>query len=60
MNNKQKAILLMVVSTFSFSVMQLVVKLTSGKIPTMEQVFARNFVTLLLGFFMLKRNNSPA
>lgn len=60
MNNKQKAILLMVVSTFSFSVMQLVVKLTSKTIPTMEQVFARNFVTLLLGWFMLKRNNSPA
>ena len=60
MNNKQKAILLMVVSTFSFSVMQLVVKLTSKSIPTMEQVFARNFVTLLLGWFMLRKNGSPA
>lgn len=60
MSNKQKAILLMVISTFSFSVMQLVVKLTSKAIPTMEQVFARNFVTLLLGWFMLKKNKSPA
>lgn len=60
MNTKQKAILLMVVSTFSFSVMQLVVKLTSKAIPTMEQVLARNFVTLLLGWFMLRRDHSPA
>ena len=50
----------MVCSTFSFSVMQLIVKLSAKAIPTMEQVFARNFVTLLLGLYLLKKTESPA
>ncbi len=55
MSNKQKAILVMLTSTFCFSVMQLIVKLSAGAIPTMEQVFVRNFVTLFYGFFMVRR-----
>ena len=56
MSAKQKAILLMLLSTLSFSVMQLIVKLSSGAIPIMEQVFARNFVTLLLSLFLILKN----
>ena len=59
MSNKQQAILLMLLSTLSFSVMQLIVKLSSGDIPTMEQVFARNFVTLIFGFVMARRVKAP-
>ena len=60
MSSRQKAIWLMVISTLSFSVMQLFVKLTSGRIPTMEQVFARNLVTLFVGAYLLLRNRTPA
>ena len=56
MSAKQKAILLMLLSTLSFSVMQLIVKLSSGAIPIMEQVFALNFVTLLLSLFLILKN----
>ena len=59
MTNKQKAILLMTLSTLSFSVMQLVVKLSSGAIPIMEQVFTRNFVTLIVGAVMAARAHQP-
>lgn len=56
MSNKQKAILLMLFSTFSFSVMQLIVKLTSGVFPTMEQVLLRNLITLFIGAFLVVKN----
>lgn len=56
MSNKQKAILLMLFSTFSFSVMQLIVKLTSGIFPTMEQVLLRNLITLFIGAFLVVKN----
>lgn len=60
MTKKQKAILLMLLSTFSFSVMQLIVKLSSGSIPTMEQVFARNFVTMVYPIFAIIKTKTPA
>lgn len=60
MSNKQKAILLMFLSTFSMSVMQLIVKLSSGMFPTMQQVFVRNFLTLIIGTFMIAKSGQPA
>ena len=60
MTSKQKAIWLMVISTLSMSIMQLFVKLTSGRIPTMEQVFVRNLVTLFVGAFLLIKRGTPA
>ena len=60
MTTQQKAIWLMVISTLSMSIMQLFVKLTSGRIPTMEQVFVRNLVTLFVGAFLLIRRKTPA
>lgn len=46
----------MLFSTFSFSVMQLIVKLTSGIFPTMEQVLLRNLITLFIGAFLVVKN----
>ena len=59
MSNKQKAILLMVVSTLSFSFMQLIVKIAGPDIPTMEKVFFRNFITLFLGLFLVFKDKAP-
>lgn len=60
MSNRQVAILLMILSTLSFSVMQLIVKVSSGSIPTMEQVFARNLLTLLLALVLIIKDKAPA
>ncbi|HWP50551.1 MAG TPA: DMT family transporter [Clostridia bacterium] len=55
MSNKTKAIVYMLLSTFSFSAMQIVVK-ASGSMPVMQQVFARNLVTAVFSFgFLLYR-----
>lgn len=59
MSNKQKALLLMFLSTFSMSVMQLIVKLSSGVFPTMQQVFVRNFLTLIIGIYMIIKSGEP-
>ena len=60
MTNKQKAIVLMLLSTLSFSVMQLIVKLSSGSISVMEQVFVRNLVTLLIAYIIIIKTKVPA
>ena len=59
MTDRRKALLLMGLSTASMSLMQLVVKLSNGVFPLWEQVFVRNFVTLILGFIMAKQNGMP-
>lgn len=59
MSTKQQAILLMMVSTLSLSIMQLIVKLSGPDIPTMEKVFFRNFITLFFGLFLIIRNKVP-
>lgn len=59
MSNKQKAVWLMLLSTASMSIMQLIVKLSSGMFPTMQQVFVRNFVTLLIGAFLVMKHHEP-
>lgn len=51
MSRKTKAILFMILSACSFSVMQLAVKL-SGSMPMMQQVFVRNFFTLFIGLYI--------
>lgn len=70
MSKKTKAVILMILSTCSFSVMQLAVKMSGGKIPMMEQVFVRNFFTMFFGLYMVlstggknpfgKKENQPA
>ena len=59
MPDRRKALLLMMLSTASMSLMQLVVKLSNGVFPLWEQVFVRNFVTLIIGFVMAKQGGMP-
>ncbi|PCG20440.1 DMT family transporter [Brachyspira sp. G79] len=47
--------LLIIFSALSFSIMEIAVKVSGSRIPVMEQVFARNFITLFIsGFVMIK------
>lgn len=57
--NLKKAIFFMLVSSFSFAVMQIFVKLTSGKFHVMEQVFFRNFIiTVICGIYIAINRSS--
>ena len=56
MNKRNLGILLMLLSAFSFACMQIVVKLSSGTIPLMEQVFVRNIISLSVAFFLIKKS----
>ena len=55
-NNIKLAIFSMIFSALSFSVMQIVVKISSANIPLMEQVFSRNFITLLISLTVMIKN----
>lgn len=55
-NNIKLAVLLMILSALSFSIMQIVVKISSANIPLMEQVFSRNFITLLISLTVMIKN----
>jgi len=59
MTDRRKALLLMGLSTASMSLMQFVVKLSNGVFPLWEQVFVRNFVTLILGAALVVRQGTP-
>lgn len=54
--SRQKGIVLMLISAFLFSAMQIPINLSGSTIPIMEQVFFRNIVTLVLSFILLKRS----
>ena len=54
MQLRYKGILYMILSALSFAAMQVVVHL-SKEIPTMEQIFARNFFILIVAFFVIRR-----
>lgn len=45
----------MLLSALLFAAMQVVIHITSGHIPLMEQVFFRNIVSLVLCFIIIKR-----
>lgn len=57
MDNKLKAVSLMLLSALCFAFMAAMVKL-AGDIPLFEKVFFRNFISLFLAFAILKQNNS--
>lgn len=56
MKKKNFGIILMLLSALSFACMQIVVKLSSGKIPLMEQVFVRNIISLSVAFILIKKS----
>ena len=55
-NNIKLAVFTMILSALSFSIMQIIVKVSSKNIPLMEQVFSRNFITLLISFIFIVKN----
>ncbi len=55
MTLKNKSVILMLFSAFTFSSMQIIVKLLP-QIPLMEKVFFRNFISLLIAYFIIKKN----
>ncbi|WP_055070410.1 DMT family transporter [Clostridium massiliamazoniense] len=57
MNNKTKAILLIITSALSFAIMSTLVKL-SGNLPPFEKSFFRNIVSLIVAFYLIVKNNS--
>lgn len=58
-NPKTKAIFLMLVSSLSFSVMQIFVKLSSEEVGTFEQTFFRNLVSLIIAAVMVRQEKLP-
>lgn len=59
MNQIKKASLLMILSAFFFSIMQIAVKFTASTMPVSELVFMRNFVMLLAAGFVTIKNKKP-
>ena len=55
MTRKNKSVILMLFSAFTFSAMQIIVKLLP-QIPLMEKVFFRNFICLIIAYFIIKKN----
>ncbi|MFO7841869.1 MAG: DMT family transporter [Fidelibacterota bacterium] len=53
-----KSVLLMTISSLSFAVMSLMVRL-AGDIPLLEKVLFRNFFSLLLALFIILKNKQP-
>lgn len=56
MNKRNKAILLIIMSAFSFAFMFAFVRL-SGDLPTMQKVFFRNFVALFFALGVMKKKH---
>lgn len=59
LTRKQKGILLMLLSTFLLCAMQVVVSMMNSNIGVMEQVFFRNFISLFVAFYFIKKNKLP-
>lgn len=59
MNERNQAVVLMLLSALSFSLMQAVVKLSATNIGTMEQVFCRNLISMAISFVLLQRSHLP-
>lgn len=59
MENRKLAILLMTLSSASFCLMSLVVKLSATNIGTLQQVFFRNLVSLFIVGFLIYRKKLP-
>jgi len=53
---KTKGILLMLLSALLFSAMQVIINVTGETVPLMEQVFFRNFISLIISFIIIKRH----
>ena len=45
----------MLLSALSFSLMSVVVKISASTVPTLQQVFCRNIIALVIVFFLMRR-----
>ena len=59
MQNRKQAILLMTLSSLSFSMMSLVVKLSASSVGTLQQVFFRNLVSLAIVGVLIRKKGLP-
>jgi drug/metabolite transporter (DMT)-like permease len=57
MSSKNKAIICILISAFSFSIMNLCVKM-SGDLPSIEKSFFRNIVAAIIAFILLKKSKT--
>lgn len=55
MNNKNKAIILMIISALSFAVMSTFVKL-AGDLPSIEKSLFRNLVSCIVAFYVIRKS----
>lgn len=55
MSKRNLGVVLMLLFAVCYSAMQVAVKLSSNKIPIMEQVFVRNFMNMCLVFFLIRK-----
>lgn len=59
MKDRKQAIVLMALSSFSFSMMSLVVKISATSVGTLQQVFFRNLISLGIVGLLLRRRKLP-
>lgn len=59
MKDHKKAILYILLSALSFTLMQVFVKLSGPEIPLFEKIFMRNLLIFFITFFILKKNKTP-
>jgi drug/metabolite transporter (DMT)-like permease len=57
--NRKYAVFLITLSSLLFAVMQLAVKLSSGNIGTMQQVFFRNIISMAVAYILIKKKHLP-
>lgn len=60
MNNKTKGIIFMCLSALAFSVMQVIIGMTSDRIPLFEQLFFRNLVASIVAYINIKKQKLKA
>lgn len=56
MKNKNKAIILMIISALSFAAMSTFVKLAGNNIPSVEKSFFRNLVSCAVAFYLIRKS----
>jgi len=56
MSGKTKGILLMLISTLSYSIMSILVKLTASRIGIYQQMFFRNLFGIIIVFFTISKS----
>jgi len=59
LTQKTYAVCLMLISALLFALMQIFVKLSSGHIGTLQQVFSRNLISALVAFIFICREHVP-